>query len=97
MEHRRIDTSVFVVAVYAHFNIFLYTNQPLYYNALKAKKNPLIEDALMKLCQIRSDQRQVVLPTVVSSRSPGDFMQQHLHTAFQPPQVFLLKAFPHRL
>lgn len=36
MEHR-IDASVFVVAVYAHFNIFWYTNQPLYYNALKAK------------------------------------------------------------
>lgn len=43
MEHRRIDASV-LVAVYAHFNILLHTNQPLYYNALKAKKNPLVED-----------------------------------------------------
>lgn len=44
MEHRSIDVSVFVVAVYAHFNILLHTNQPLYYNALKAKKNPRMED-----------------------------------------------------
>lgn len=44
MEHRSIDASVFVVAVYAHFNILLHTNQPLYYNALKAKKNTRMED-----------------------------------------------------
>lgn len=53
LEHRRSDAIVFVVAVYAHFNIFLFTVQPLYYNSLKAKKNALMEDALMKLPQTR--------------------------------------------
>lgn len=57
MEHRRLDASVFVVAVYAYFNVFLFTNQPLYYDALKAKKNPLMEDALTMLRQPRSGQK----------------------------------------
>lgn len=57
MKQRRKDVSVFVVAVYAHLKLFLYRSQPLYYNALKAKTKTSMEDALMKLCHIRSGQR----------------------------------------